>query len=253
MESNLLMLTADQGNSFLKLELWKGTDFIRGERFRSGECERALRWAADCGASQGALCSVGKMDSRFLESLRRTLGGDLMVLTHSTPLPFEVDYEPGCLGTDRIAAAAGARALGLEDPLLVVDAGTAITADLLDARGNFQGGSISPGIAMRLRALGAGTAALPSLEGEGGKCDSLGTTTRGSLLSGCQWGAACEIAGRFQHLRQTRGAQRIVLTGGDAPVLMGLLGELGLRSVATLEPVLVGRGLVEIFNSLSES
>lgn len=59
------------------------------------------------------------------------------------------------LGADRLCNAAAAWAASLA-PALVIDAGTAVTVDLVDAGGVYRGGAILPGQSLTLRALGAG-------------------------------------------------------------------------------------------------
>jgi type III pantothenate kinase len=75
-------------------------------------------------------------------------------LNATTPLPVENCYETKeTLGKDRIAAIVGAFELYPETNVLVIDAGTAITYDLLTAGGKYLGGNISPGLEMRFKAL----------------------------------------------------------------------------------------------------
>jgi type III pantothenate kinase len=72
--------------------------------------------------------------------------------------------EPAQLGADRWAALIGARHLH-GGACLVVNAGTATTADMLSADGEFRGGVIIPGLDVMKRALAMNTAGLPLAEG----------------------------------------------------------------------------------------
>ncbi|MHC4154803.1 MAG: type III pantothenate kinase [Planctomycetota bacterium] len=71
--------------------------------------------------------------------------------------------EPGKVGTDRVVAAAAAYAV-VEEAVVVADFGTAMTIDLVDQHGVFQGGVICPGIEMGAEALRRSTAQLPRIK-----------------------------------------------------------------------------------------
>src|SRR5258707_3338212 len=86
---------------------------------------------------------------------------DFKFLTYRD-LPLEVRVEfPERVGLDRLAAALAAKAIRGTRPTIVVDAGTAITVDLVSADGAFEGGVILPGFRLTAQALAAGTNLLP--------------------------------------------------------------------------------------------
>ncbi len=83
-------------------------------------------------------------------------------LTPETPTPIINRYKsPETLGLDRLAAAIGGAALFPNTPLLIIDAGTAITIDLVSSKNEYLGGNISPGIQTRFKALNLFTGKLP--------------------------------------------------------------------------------------------
>lgn len=85
-------------------------------------------------------------------------------LTSDTKLPISLNYKtPKTLGPDRIATAAGVVAIDAENPWIIIDLGTCLTLDLVINK-QFQGGLISPGVQMRLKAMHHFTAALPLVE-----------------------------------------------------------------------------------------
>jgi len=92
------------------------------------------------------------------------LGEKVYVIGKDIPLPISlwVD-EPGKVGTDRVVAAAAAYAV-VEDAVVVADLGTAMTIDLVDQHGVFEGGVICPGIEMGADALQRSTAQLPKVK-----------------------------------------------------------------------------------------
>jgi type III pantothenate kinase len=139
----------------------------------------------------------------------------LIDLSHSTPLPFKNLYRtPENLGKDRIAAAAGAFAAFPDTHTLIIDMGTAITFDILTSAGNYLGGNISPGLAMRFRALHAFTSRLPQLEKDEFS-DDPGTDTRSAIISGVQKGILYEIQGYIEHFSKLYPGLKVILTGGD--------------------------------------
>lgn len=138
-----------------------------------------------------------------------------ITLDHNTPLPIRNLYlTPETLGKDRLAAATGAYHLFSDTNILVIDAGTAITCDFITSKGDFLGGSISPGLSMRFRALNTFTGRLPLLQTTG--IDYLtGRTTEESILSGVINGIRLELDGIIDEYSQTWPKMKTILTGGD--------------------------------------
>jgi type III pantothenate kinase len=129
-------------------------------------------------------------------------------------LPFTLDYENTItLGTDRIAATVGARGHFPTGNLLVIQAGSCITFDFIDQNHFYRGGSISPGILMRLKSLHQFTGKLPDIPFEPIN-DFIGNSTKRSILSGVTCGIASEIDGMIDRYREKYEALTVVLTGG---------------------------------------
>jgi len=92
---------------------------------------------------------------------KNELGEKILLVGKDVPLPMEVAVdEPEKVGTDRVVSAAAAYAI-VEDAVTVADFGTAVTIDIVDAKGKFLGGVICPGFEISADALKAGTAQLP--------------------------------------------------------------------------------------------
>jgi len=138
-----------------------------------------------------------------------------LVLNKETPLPIRIDdYEtPQTLGADRIANAVAANQYAEHDHSLVIDIGTCIKFDLV-IKGSYQGGSIAPGYAMRLKAMHEFTGALPLLELEDFK-PFIGKSTKQSMLSGVNNGVQAELSGFIAYYTQQYQPLTIFLTGGD--------------------------------------
>ncbi|MBI3141956.1 MAG: type III pantothenate kinase [Bacteroidetes bacterium] len=169
-------------------------------------------------------------------------------LSHTLHLPFRTAYRtPHTLGLDRIAACAGAIALGYPLPLLVVDAGTCITYDIIDETHTHQGGAISPGIAMRLKAMHHYAPALPLISHRDDfQPFAIGKTTADSLLEGAIGGVVLEIQG-FAATYGKQKALTTVLTGGSSGYLAGKL-ESGIFAAPNL--VLVGLCKINRLNAI---
>jgi len=140
------------------------------------------------------------------------------------PLPFRLAYEtPETLGADRLAAAAaGWEQFGTPAPrsVLVVDAGTAVTCEVVHRDGIYQGGTIAAGPALVRRALRTGTAQLPDVPLALPEAP-VGRSTQAALQSGIMWGLVDAVRGLTERLAATLpDAPRLVLTGGWSRLLL---------------------------------
>lgn len=172
----------------------------------------------------------------FLQTRTRTL-----TFSPQLRLPVRLKYAtPHTLGTDRIASAAGAHALFPDCNVLAIQVGSCLVADFVTADGDYLGGSIAPGLRMRLRALNHFTARLPLLEAK--PIDYLvGDSTEKSILSGVTNGLTYEIDGLISQYQTQFSDVKAVLTGGDSPLLAH-----SLKNSIFAAPNLVLSGLYEI-------
>lgn len=149
--------------------------------------------------------------------------------------------EPARLGVDRWLALLGARQR-LAGPVCVVDAGTAITVDVMDHEGRHQGGLITPGLRLMAAALGRGTAAVrPGTLNIGDSPQRFGTETDTCVLQGVVTAAVGLVERAWRDYESALGAPvTCVLTGGDAPRLLP-----NLPASCIHEPELVLSGLAQ--------
>ena len=110
---------------------------------------------------------VSSVKPVWTELIRRIAEEDLdekvHVIGEDIPLPMSAWVDaPEQVGTDRLISAAAAYAV-VEDAVVVADFGTAVTIDLVDAKGVFQGGVICPGFEISAQALKDHTAQLPKI------------------------------------------------------------------------------------------
>jgi type III pantothenate kinase len=99
-------------------------------------------------------------------------------------------------------------------PVLIINAGTAITYDIVTGEGEYIGGAISPGMLMRFRALHNFTRELPLLSYTDIDFKA-GKDTSGSILSGVINGMAAEMEGMITGYRELYPGIKVILSGGD--------------------------------------
>ena len=249
-------LAIDIGNTSVKAGVFLDGELIGPvTRFTDQEWGVADRLVTNLGVKNIIYSTVANVPpAKWLDEWKQS-GLLVLALSPELPLPFASLYEtPATLGQDRIAAVAGSLSLSTSSapaaaptvPLparLVVDAGTCMTLDLIDGQCIYQGGNISPGVRMRMRAMHAFTARLPLVEPEL-LSGAIGRSTEQALRHGGQFGAAYEVEGLFLRLRKNYPDLELILTGGDAELLASLL------SVSTvIYPNLVLRGLNQILSN----
>ncbi len=129
--------------------------------------------------------------------------------------------DPAALGPDRWAALIGARHL-VQTACVVVNAGTTMTVDALSGEGVFLGGCIVPGAALMRSALARDTANLALREGE---FRFFPDNTGDAIASGAVNALAGAVERVAAYLQESTGAApRVLLSGGDAPLLEARLG-----------------------------
>ncbi|MGO9109612.1 MAG: type III pantothenate kinase [Thermoguttaceae bacterium] len=166
--------------------------------------------------------------SRLIDWLRDHRADDEIMLLTSGDLPLVVKLpRPDMVGVDRLLDGLAANRLRTPGhPAVVVDAGSAITVDLLDADGAFLGGAILPGIAMSARALHEFTDLLPQIDMAelAEPPPALGPDTVAAMRSGLFWGAVGSVRQLVEQLTGSRDAE-VFLTGGAGPVVAQLMGK----------------------------
>ena len=168
-----------------------------------------------------------------------------------TPVPIRNAYAtPHTLGPDRLAGAVGAAGLRPGRDTLVIDVGTALKLDLVTADGTYHGGSIGPGLRMRLQALHTFTGRLPlvALPPATETVQLIGDATASAMLSGVLRGAAAEVGGLLTEYRRRYPGLGVVLTGGDASYLQAALEAAGGRIFVVPELVLLGLEMILRYN-----
>jgi type III pantothenate kinase len=177
-----------------------------------GLADRLQAWAA-----VGPLTAAAGLDPA------RRLGLDCIPLAQAPP----------GLGVDR--ALVGWRAWRLSGgPVLVADAGTALSLTRVDGNGAFAGGRIQAGRALQLRALASHTEQLPllPLEGESAQAEASGEPqsawpwqTAAAMETGVRQGLVAAVAQAWLELSRVDPRCRLWITGGDGPWLAAALSQ----------------------------
>lgn len=207
-------LCIDQGNSGVKLAVFDGDTLLFSDRYDSLKIQDMQVVFNRYHIRAGILSSVTDTEEPVLDFLRQSCR-QFINLTDQTKVPVEVAYKtPESLGKDRLAAVVGAAFLLPRTDILVIDAGTAITYDLIDSEGVYHGGNIAPGIEMRAKSLHHYTSKLPLVEIDP-DCPLLGTDTRSAIAAGVLYGVVLEIDGYIDRLLLKYPKLSAFLTGGS--------------------------------------
>ncbi len=232
-------LTVDAGNTFTKAVIFD-KDKITWMRTYRNFSVRDLHSIFSPHPIRGSiLSSVVRTDKRIIQFLRSNSA--FVELNSKTKLPVKNRYKtPETLGADRIASVAGAVKLFPGKNILVIDAGTCIKYDFVNAKKEYLGGSISPGLMMRFRALHNFTDRLPLVQ-PGTAGSFIGASTKDSILTGVQQGIIHEMNGFIQQYKKKLTPVKVILSGGDSPLFAGHI-----KSSIFATPNLIHIGLHEI-------
>jgi type III pantothenate kinase len=171
--------------------------------------------------TRAILSASGKLDEGFLQKLKNEM--EVIVFDHNTKLPVTIAYDtPETLGKDRIAGAVAAWKMFPGESSLIIDMGTCITTNIINAKGEYLGGTISPGVQMRTKAMAAFTENLPLVDLELPK-ELIGRNTITALQNGVIRGTYYEIQTFIDNVKPIFGINNVILTGGDAKIFGNLL------------------------------
>lgn len=140
-------------------------------------------------------------------------------LSSNSEMGIGIDYpHPHQIGADRLANAVGAVSR-YSLPCVVVDFGTAVTFDVIDRRGYYEGGVIAPGLASMGDYLVRNTALLPAVDPKEPIC-AIGKSTEQALHAGSVFGYRGLVKEILAHIEAELGQQPcVVATGGDAALI----------------------------------
>lgn len=235
-------LVIDIGNTAAKLGTFEG-DKLLEVAYTNNDTLEALPEVANRYPIKAAIYSTTvDLSDEAMEKIAQ-LPFPCYKMTSTTPIPITCAYEqPETLGTDRVAAVVGAASIKQGVPLLVIDSGTCITFEFLDEHGCYQGGNISPGLEMRLKALNHFTSRLPLVMSIG-PMPELGKDTKTAIRMGVKKGLQYEIEGYIEEFRRKYPNLLVFLTGGD-----DFSFDTNIKNLIFADRFLVLKGLNRILN-----
>ena len=237
------MLTIDIGNTYIKWAVWNDACIVQ-----TGSCEYSkqapenafVMWN-DMQAEKRVMvsCVAGESVEQALSrwtQLHWSIAPEFLRSTAKRGGVINAYADPGQYGVDRWAALLGAHSL-YEVPVCIIDAGTAITVDLLDAGGVHHGGRILPGLQMMREALLKGAAGIHQADGEP---TAFANNTADAVSSGTLHMLQAALIEICSSAGQCLGNNmKIIITGGMSEQIMSLPGMPGMLH----EPDLVMKGL----------
>ncbi len=238
-------LSIDIGNSRTKLGIFDGETLIERPVLKKPKISEIAQ-IIDTHKIERAICSSVAVYPSELDDFLREKLFYIQLETH-TPLPIKNNYKtPETLGKDRIAAAVGAWHIFPNQNLVVIDAGTCITIDFVHSSGLYMGGTITPGISLRYKAMHHFTSRLPLVKRQ--RLDGfIGYSTETCMSMGAQMGATLEIEGFISLYEKDFGEISVIITGGDADYFVNEL-----KNEIFAHPNLVLTGLNEILKYNSD-
>ena len=246
-----MLLTIDIGNTSITLGIFDGSALVQEFRLAS---DKDLSWEEyevlvkslfkDLKPSGCIISSVvEELTQKFKKAVDNVFGLESLVLTSDLNTGVKILLDnPKEAGADRIANVAGAYVL-YDKPAIVVDFGTATSFDIVNARGEFIGGIIAPGVNLQLKSLNKFTSKLPKIDATLSNC-AIGHNTTDAILSGVIRGTAAMIDGIVEQCERELGEHAVIVaTGGYS----GLIANYMKRPFDFINPTLTLEGLRQLY------
>ena len=207
----MAQLIIDIGNTRIKSALFEGRELLA--EFSSEDLDLVL---ASWEKVDFRHCLVSSVRWSRPE-LETKLPFNFLFLDSKTSLPVKNFYKSiHSLGLDRVAGAIGAWVLSERKAVLAVDLGTCITFDFINARSEYIGGAISPGLSLRAKSMHSLTANLPLISLKSAPEYFTGATTEECMKAGIWYGINFEIEGQIKKYIQENPELEVFICGGDA-------------------------------------
>ena len=252
-----MILLFDIGNTHTHLGLADGkrvlkqTDISTLTWFGGGAAALVKKFAGKNKITGAILCSVVPRATPLVKKFVRTAWKiNSLELNPTTIRGVGIEYpKPNSIGPDRLANAVAAKH-SFGAPVVVVDFGTAVTFDVVNAKGNYVGGIIAPGLAAMTDYLHERTALLPRIKIREIN-SAIGKSTEHAMLVGAVQGYRGLIRGLIGELKRELKIKKlpVVATGGYAKLIAAKLPEI---SAVAPDLTLEGLRLVWLANSAFE-
>ncbi|MFH1837741.1 MAG: type III pantothenate kinase [Candidatus Omnitrophota bacterium] len=247
----MMRLLIDIGNSNTSIALVQGKKIIKRyfiatsrSRLEPGTFKRLL------GKDHQEISSViiVSVVPKFFTVIRNTIktilpGTKIRTIGKDIKVPMKIKYKkPDQVGQDRLVTAFSAYTKK-KRAVLVLDFGTAVTFDLVNDKGDYEGGLIFPGIRLALKALSENAALLPRTEFTYIK-GIVGKDTKESIKIGMLLGYAAMCDGIIDRFKNKYGKDlEIIATGGDANLVAKRSSRINTKNI---HPDLIFEGLNQL-------
>ncbi|MBK8622743.1 MAG: type III pantothenate kinase [Saprospiraceae bacterium] len=156
-------LVVDIGNSRIKYAIFKDGVILAQNSVDPTEAEVVFHDTLINPCKRAIVSASGKIDDGFIQKVKDEM--EVLLFDQHTKLPVKIVYDtPETLGRDRIAGAVAAWKIFPGESSLIIDMGTCITTNIINDRGEYLGGTISPGVQMRAKAMNVFTENLPLVD-----------------------------------------------------------------------------------------
>ena len=224
-----MILAIDIGNTNIVLGCLEGREILKEARMATDILKTSDQYCAelfgmlnllevDLKSIEGTIISsvVPPVLNSFRTAIIKLTGKKPLVVGPGIKTGINILLDnPAMAGGDLIVGAVAALA-EYQPPLLLIDMGTATTITAIDARGNFLGGCVCPGVKISAEALSGKTAQLPAVSLEAPK-RAIGRNTVDCMQSGLMMGHAAMVDGMLDRMEAELGGQaNVVATGGIA-------------------------------------
>ena len=211
-EVNLII---EQGNTSTKVAIYAEGNLKASFVYKTFDKSKLKPLFDVYSLDKGIYSTVADVDEDLIAYLKECLSC-FIYFDNDVRLPITIKYKtPHTLGKDRIAAVVGAYYLQPNRNILIIDAGTCITYELLEASGSYLGGNISPGMTTRFKALNDYTKKL-SLVNEREEVPCWGTCTEDAIRAGVVNGIVFEMDGYIDKATELYSDVLVFLTGGHS-------------------------------------
>lgn len=249
-----MLLTVSVGNTHVRMGIFQGKRLVKNFSLATPQATETGFWkrqlsgfvesVAKLDAWEGAIATgvIPNVQPALTRALKQLFKKNLWI-SAKTPLPLENAYQPaGDLGSDRlVGAAAAVEQYGA--PVIVVDAGTAITLNAVDTQNRFIGGAILPGFEASLSSLARRTAQVPEVTLKKPR-GWIGRSTQESLRTGIVAGTGGAVSFLLSRMGSSLGSRpQVVGTGGAIRLLLPYCPE-----IKHTRPHLILEGLQSIWS-----
>ena len=212
MDKHLNRIIIDAGNTQVKVAAFDSGQISEVVKFKKDE-HRAFQLYLDAHQDWPKFMSSVRDAQTDLNWLQHH---EVKMLDADSKVPIKISYQtPESLGKDRLANAVAGYSEAKGRNILVIDLGTCVKFDVVDASGHYLGGSIAPGLSMRYAALNHFTGKLPLLQAERPN-DFVGRNTTESLHVGVVESMTGELEYLMNKYNERFSDLAIFVTGGDA-------------------------------------